>query len=230
MPAGDYVWLRVQDDGAGIDPDTLPHIFEPFFSTKRSKGGTGLGLATVHGIVSQSGGFIFVESALGTGTAFDIFFPALREGKVEAVEVEPSWRAEPPEHVDATILLVEDEAVVGRITKRVLEERGYEVLWAAGVEEARAAWAQRGPDIDLLLSDVIMPDGLGPELARELRALKPDLTVMYISGYDDEALGDSFASESSGLTLVRKPFSIERLVELVAAALDGSPSPSGRLT
>ena len=230
MPPGEYVWLRVQDDGTGIDPDTLPHIFEPFFSTKRSKGGTGLGLATVHGIVSQSGGFIFVESTLGTGTAFDIFFPAVRDGKVEEIEALPSWRADPPPLADATILLVEDEAVVGRITKRVLEERGYEVLWAAGLEEARAAWAERSEDIDLLLSDVIMPDGLGPELARELRGLKPELTVMYMSGYDDEALGDSFGSESSGLTLVRKPFSIERLVELVAAALEGRPPPSGRVS
>ena len=122
---------------------------------------------------------------------------------------------------------VEDEAVVGRITQRVLEERGYEVLWAQGVEEAKEAWSQRWQDIDLLLSDVVMPDGFGPDLARELRRKRPDLRVLYVSGYDDGTLGRPMAAEASGFILVRKPFSIDRLVENVEKALSTDPTPAG---
>lgn len=228
MPVGRYVWLRVQDDGVGMDEHTLAHIFEPFFTTRRGQGGTGLGLATVHGIVSQSSGVVFVESTPGEGTSFDIFFPEAGE----SMELSSGrWDTRPRmEPARATILLVEDEPVSGRITTRVLEDGGYEVLWGQSVEEAREIWRARGDDIDLLLSDVVMPDGLGPDLARELTQQRPGLDVVYISGFDDEALGDSFSSEGSSLTLVRKPFSIRGLLEQVGDVLEGAPRVSGRLT
>jgi PAS domain S-box-containing protein len=226
MAPGEYAWLRVEDDGAGMDEDTVAHIFEPFFSTKREQGGTGLGLATVHGIVGQSEGFVFVESCPGEGTAFDIFFPATGQ-PAESDDTPPLVWGSKEASGGITILFVEDEAVVGRITQRVLSERGYEVLWAQGVEDAKSAWSERKDDIDLLLSDVVMPDGFGPELARELRAERPELRVLYISGYDDGALGPPLAAEESGFTLVRKPVSIDRLVENVEDALNSDPTPPG---
>ncbi len=224
MPPGRYVWLRVEDDGVGMDEDTQAHVFEPFFTTRREHGGTGLGLATVHGIVAQSSGYVFLESRPEEGTAFDIFFPVVGQGAAASTPA-----AAQSGEGRASILLVEDEPVAGQITQRVLEEAGYEVAWACDLGEARAIWDQNPEAVDLVLCDVVLPDGLGPQLVRQLRREREDLRVVYISGFDDAAIGRSLDSEGSGLALLRKPVSIQSLLGQVRDALNAELGETGRI-
>jgi PAS domain S-box-containing protein len=228
MPPGRYVRLAVSDSGRGMDATTQARIFEPFFTTKERGKGTGLGLATVYGIVKQSGGWIWVASEPDRGTTFTVYLPRAR-GAADAAPAEDPAPAEPhgaaPEGGE-TVLLVEDEGSVRSLARRVLERGGYRVLAAADGREALAvARAHQGP-IPLLLTDVVMPGLTGPRLAVRLRRLRPELRVLYMSGYTENALparaiapGAPGASRAAGF--VQKPFVPEQLARAVRQALDG---------
>lgn len=213
---GQYVCIRVTDTGTGIASDVLPRIFEPFFTTKSQGKGTGLGLATVFGIVQQHRGWIKVSSEPGRGTTFEIYFPAIEP---VVVEVPLPVSAEPQSGTE-TILLVEDEPAVRYLTRVVLERSGYRVLEAVNGVEARRVWAQHAQEIDLLFTDMVMPGGLsGHELALALQAEKPELRVIFTSGYSvDLARGKLVLEE--GYNFVQKPSTPQRLVETVRRCLD----------
>ena len=219
---GEFVMLAVTDTGVGMDAQTQRRIFEPFFTTKELGKGTGLGLATVYGIVQQSGAQIFVYSELGHGTTFRIYFPRLDSAAVAA----PSRPAAASKSVGGTVLLVEDDAAVRQVAARILRARGFTVLEARRPSEARMVCEEHGSEIDLLLTDVIMPESTGPQLARELTARHPQLRVLYMSGYPGGAAKRSGALEP-GTPYVEKPFSPSILVERVCAALAARASPSG---
>jgi CheY-like chemotaxis protein len=185
MPAGDYIRLTVSDTGVGMDPETQRHLFEPFFTTKEPGKGTGLGLATVYGIVKQSGGFIYAQSERGRGSQFRIFLPRV-SGIPEKLESHtPTPR---PPAAEGTLLLVEDEESVRRLARRVLEGVGYRVLEAAsGTEALGIVESWEGP-LDLVVTDVIMPGMSGQELSARLRERRPTLRILYVSGYTDDAI------------------------------------------
>ncbi|HEY0515093.1 MAG TPA: ATP-binding protein [Thermoanaerobaculia bacterium] len=211
VPAGSYVLLTVTDTGLGMDAATQARIFEPFFSTKGE--GTGLGLSTAYGIVRQSGGHIFVNSAPGQGACFSIYLPVTRETEVVRSGVAPGGSDRGSE----TILLVEDEDEVRTVLHQILVGRGYRVLQAGSGEEGLViSRLHRGP-VHLLLTDVTMPEMKGPELAQRLRAERPQTRVVFMSGYNDELLSDG-GPESP--VCLQKPFSPQVLGEAVRAALD----------
>jgi len=214
--AGRYVRLSLTDTGCGMDADTLSHIFEPFFTTKEVGKGTGLGLATVYGIVSQQGGWIEVTSEVGQGTDVKIYLP------VNEAPTAPSPSATDAElrGGDETILVVEDEPAVREIITQVLRGHGYKVLEAADGPEAITMWAHKGPEVDLLVTDIVMPNGLkGNVLADRLRQNKSDLKVIFSSGYSSD-----FATESAPLdarfSFLEKPYKPEVLVRAVRDCLD----------
>jgi len=206
--AGQYARLIVRDTGHGMDPATLERVFDPFFTTKGVGKGTGLGLATVYGIVQQSAGHISVQSELGRGTTFTVHLPAV-EQPVETVEAS----ADAVPAGSGTVLLVEDETEVRRLIAMILEQHGYRVLEAAGGEEAILTHEACPDRIDLLITDVVMPHMKGPELAVRLQSRQPDLKVLYISGYPDRA---GFRGQEHYL---QKPFATEALVQAVREAL-----------
>jgi CheY-like chemotaxis protein len=184
MPAADYTLLAVSDSGGGMEPETLRHLFEPFFTTKDPGKGTGLGLATVYGIVKQSGGFIYADSSPGRGSCFRVYLPAV-EGEPEPPELQASTA---PPRGEGTILLVEDEEAVRRLARRVLEGAGYRVIEAANGEQALALIRDWSGDLDLVITDVIMPGMSGQELSARLREARPTLRILYVSGYTDDAI------------------------------------------
>jgi PAS domain S-box-containing protein len=216
LEPGEYVRLRVSDTGHGMDKTTLAHIFEPFFTTKEPGRGTGLGLSTVYGIVSQTGGRISCTSSPGAGAAFTILFPRLLEA--EAVPVAPSLSPDAPGGRER-ILLVEDEAVVRSYAKRVLEDRGYTVLEAHGGEKALELISQERRKIHLLIADVVMPGMGGPELSSRVAALLPSIRTLFISGYARHSL-ESSGILPGGARLLRKPFDKANLLTLVRSVLD----------
>jgi len=216
LAPGNYVMLAVSDTGIGMDEATSSRIFEPFFTTKEAGKGTGLGLATVYGIVKQCGGHIFVYSEPGQGTTFRIYLPSA-EHKVGVV-AKPEMESAGPKPRTATILLVEDDEIMRALTRKVLEEHGYTVIQA---DDGKAAleWVESHSDrIDLLLTDVMMRHMSGPELAEHLNASKPSLKVVYMSGYTGELMTNR-AVLKSGVTLLEKPFSRTALLNTVHAAL-----------
>jgi two-component system, cell cycle sensor histidine kinase and response regulator CckA len=183
-PPGAYVRFSVRDTGVGMDADTQARIFEPFFTTKAPGRGTGLGLATVYGIVKQSGGVIDVESEPGQGTTFHIFLPAVADMAVDAAHAAPR----PAAAVEsASILLIEDDAALRRLLARSLERVGHRVRDAADSADALALLA-KDPEIDLLVTDAVLPGQSGPNLARQIEADRPSLRVLFISGYSDDAI------------------------------------------
>ncbi|MBC8131555.1 MAG: PAS domain-containing protein [Deltaproteobacteria bacterium] len=211
-----YICLRVADTGSGISGTNLPHIFEPFFTTKDSAKGTGLGLATVFGIVKQHGGFLIVKSAVGQGTTFEVFLPADAGEK----------SADEPESIPAarggteTILLVEDEAAVRKLTCAVLQGAGYRVLEAPNGVEALQIWDQHHDSIRLLLTDMVMPEGVnGRELAARLHVRDPHLRVVFTSGYSPEIAGRELVLRE-GENYLQKPASPQRILETVRRSLD----------
>ncbi len=224
MPAGDYVRLEVADTGIGMSKEIQTKIFDPFFTTKPVGQGTGLGLATVYGIVKQSGGYITVDSEVGRGTAFNIYLPRLR--------VEPGAAAQAAEPVPAqrdvtgqdTILLVEDEDAVRSFAARALRMRGYNVLEASGGEEALEIVRDGAHHIDLLISDVVMPNMDGPTLVRHVKGLKPGMPVIFMSGYAEEAFRRN-DEKAENLHFLPKPFGLKQLAAKVKEVLSGNPPP-----
>jgi two-component system, cell cycle sensor histidine kinase and response regulator CckA len=214
---GNYVRLRVRDTGVGIEPEHLPHIFEPFFTTKEVGRGTGLGLAMVFGIVTQHGGWVEVESKPNDGATFDLYFQQLQEQKPAANERRGISNVQTGHE---TILLAEDETDVRALMKTMLERHGYRVLAATSGVAALQVWEQKREDIDLLVTDMIMPEGInGRELAERLVADKPNLKVIYCSGYTDEMLGrDSLLR--SDVNFIEKPFDVDVLLRRVRDCLD----------
>jgi two-component system cell cycle sensor histidine kinase/response regulator CckA len=211
---GRYVMLAISDTGVGMSHDVLSHLFEPFFTTKGAGEGTGLGLATVYGIVKQSGGHVWADSDVGHGTRFDVHLPRIDQ-PLEAVIVQPphtSLRG------TETVLLVEDEPAVRMLARRVLEAQGYRVLEAAdGVEAVQLAKQQQGP-IDLLLTDVIMPHMSGPEVSSAVTAVIPGIRTLYMSGYTANAIAPLGMSDST-VPLVEKPFTPASLASKVREVL-----------
>ncbi|MCI0464413.1 MAG: response regulator [Gemmataceae bacterium] len=215
LPPGNYVLLAVSDTGCGMDEATQARIFEPFFTTKEVGKGTGLGLATVYGIVKQSGGHIGVSSQQGRGTTFRIYLPSVGSRLQESI---PSPDLVIAQGHGETILLVEDEEGVRNLAMKTLTSSGYKVLAAGdGNEALRIAGGHAGP-IDLLATDMIMPYLNGPQLAAQLRQARPGLNVLYMSGYASDTLGPQRALES-GIVFLQKPFTPRVLTRKVQQAL-----------
>jgi PAS domain S-box-containing protein len=217
------VMLAITDTGIGMDDRVRSHLFEPFFTTKEVGKGTGLGLATVYGIVRQSGGSISVESAPGKGSTFSVFLPRVEDASFHRAAPPAAVPAEPGEKraPSAYILLAEDEPRVRLLTQRVLEARGYRVLSATDGQVALQLASDPALTLDLLVTDVVMPGMSGPDLARRLRESRPGLPVVYMSGYADQGLAHEAAA--TGGAFLSKPFEMEALERLVQAALDRRP-------
>jgi len=236
MPAADYVLIEVGDTGTGIPPDIIDKIFEPFFSTKEVGKGTGLGLSTVYGIVKQTGGFVYPESTLGKGTTFRIFLPRHMSGVEELADAQPDVDAPVPAGVRApiakppaaaadltgqgTILLVEDEEGLRALNARGLVSRGYSVLQAGNGVEAIEVLEQNGGQVDLVVSDVVMPEMDGPALLIELRKRNPALKIIFVSGYAEEAFEKSLP-DGEQFSFLAKPFTLKQLVAAVKETMAG---------
>jgi PAS domain S-box-containing protein len=219
MPAGRYVMLAVSDTGCGIPKELLDRVFEPFFTTKEPGKGTGLGLATVYGIVKQAGGYIWVYSEVGQGTTFKIYLP-----RVDApTDLAAQREAAPPLGGSETILLVEDEVSLRAITRDILAEHGYRVLDAEGGAEAIAIAREHLGPIHLLVTDVVMPGINGRVLAESVKSLRPDSRVLYISGYTDDVIARRGVLEP-GTLLLGKPFTAVALLHRVREALGNAAS------
>jgi two-component system, cell cycle sensor histidine kinase and response regulator CckA len=221
VPPGEYVLIEVRDSGYGMSEEVMQKIFEPFFSTKEIGRGTGLGLSTVYGIVKQTGGYIFAESEEGDGTTMRVYLPRYVEGS-EAVQ-EPAKlerRAEKPKDLTGrgTVLLVEDEDAVRSFAARALGQRGYQVLEASTGAEALEVFEQHHGDVDLVVSDVVMPEMDGPTLMKRLRQKNPDLKIIFISGYAEDSFRRNLA-ENEDFMFLQKPFDLKELAATVKAAL-----------
>ena len=215
MTPGRYILLSVSDTGHGMDDSTKGHIFEPFFTTKEIGKGTGLGLATVYGVVKQSGGFIWVDSSPGEGTTFEIYLP---QAAGKAANAEAEERPSAIQGGSETVLVVEDEAGVRELACKFLSVKGYNVLEAGGGPEALEVARRHSGMIHLLLSDMVMPKMSGTELAARLRAIRPEIRIAFMSGYSE--FSNSDLSKNFPETLVlQKPFSPASLVEIVREAL-----------
>lgn len=214
-PRPALVRLRVSDTGSGMDEETREQIFEPFFTTKEIGKGTGLGLSLVYAIVQQHGGEIEVESAPGRGTTFSLFFTAIPAGGALAGAAAPKKALRGTE----TILLVEDEKPILRVVTRTLENLGYTVLATSDPREAEAIFARSGDDIELLLSDLVMPACNGHELHERLTSQNPRLKVLFMSGYPDKVMTTQ-NMQGQAFAFIGKPFRMAALAEMVRKVLD----------
>ena len=213
---GEYVLLSVTDDGHGMDSETASHIFEPFFTTKDKGKGTGLGLPTCYGIISQAGGHIWVYSEPGHGTTFKIYLPrSMAQNQAIPIAAEPTRLRNKGE----TILLVEDEPMVRALSVESLRSRGYQVVFASNGREAMEWVAKYDGPLDLLITDVVMPEMGGRELCERLKKVRPDTNVLFVSGYTDDAIVHHGILES-GLAFLQKPYSPSRLAAKVHEVLE----------
>jgi CheY-like chemotaxis protein len=221
---GPYVRLEVEDTGAGIPAEVLPRVFEPFFTTKGPGQGTGLGLATAYGIVEQHHGRIRVSSEVGAGTTFEILFPAA-EGAPATHHIAPAGGRGGSE----TILLVEDDADVLALGRVVLEGLGYRVLPVRSGEEALRLASEAASPIQLLLTDVVMPEMGGPELANRMAAIRPGIRTLFVSGYTPDAALLQLV-EDARVPFLAKPFTAEELGAAVRGVFDGAVAglPTGK--
>jgi two-component system cell cycle sensor histidine kinase/response regulator CckA len=232
LPHEDMVLIEVSDTGTGIAPEIMDKIFEPFFTTKEVGKGTGLGLAMVYGIIKQTGGYITPESEVGKGTTFRIFLPrhivapdaAPVEGRMMAASGESLAALPPAEPTDLTgqsavVLLVEDEEAVRRGGKRMLETRGYTVYEAGSGVEALDILEELDGQVDVVVSDVVMPEMDGPTLLRELRKKYPDLKFIFVSGYAEDAFARNLPADAK-FGFLPKPFSLKQLAVAVRETLD----------
>lgn len=218
MPPGNYTVVEVTDTGCGIPPENLDRIFDPFFSTKEVGAGTGLGLSTVYGIVKQTGGYVFVESTPGEGTTFSIFLPAVAEQEVAATLQDAEAQDRRDLTGAGTLLLVEDEDAVRAFSARALRNKGYNVLEANSGETALEILGKQEAPIDLLVTDVVMPRLDGPSLVKEVRQTRPDLKVIFISGYAEDSFRKRL-DEDTGIHFLPKPFSLKQLAGKVKEVL-----------
>jgi two-component system cell cycle sensor histidine kinase/response regulator CckA len=218
MKTGSYVKLMVTDNGTGMDAETQAHIFEPFFTTKEKSKGTGLGLATVYGIVKQSGGFIWVYSEVGKGTSFKIYLPRVDQVVEQIGVTHPA--AEVPMGTE-TVLLAEDEQDVREIAREFLESGGYRVIEAGNGAEAIQLVAQHNGEIQVLVSDMVMPGMTGQELADRLQGERPGLRVVFMSGYSEHAATEMEHADST-IRLLAKPFSRAAILRAVREILHGA--------
>jgi nitrogen-specific signal transduction histidine kinase len=217
--AGEFVCLSVSDTGTGIASEHLFRIFDPFFTTKEPGKGTGLGLATVYGIVKQHHGWIEVSTELGKGTTFKVYLPAIPPSAMAAA----AQTAAPMLHGGSeTILLVEDDFSVRLVTRRMLESYGYKVCEASSGKEAQEVWGRQSGEIALLLSDIVMPEGMtGRDLAAQLRAQKPELQVIFMSGYSADVIGqDTEFFRRTKSRFLQKPCTTSALLQTVRQCLD----------
>jgi signal transduction histidine kinase/ActR/RegA family two-component response regulator len=214
---GKFVCLTVMDNGCGMNAATLSHMFEPFFTTKETGQGTGLGLATVYGIVKQHQGWVLVESQVGKGSTFTIFLPCA----LEPAEAAPGLAPSAMSPGDETILVAEDEPALRELVVNILQMCGYRVFQAGTGREALQVWEAHKTEIDLLLTDMVMPGGVsGPQLAQQLQAEKPNLKVIYTSGYSPGMAGKDIAL-LDGFNFLPKPYPPQRLAHQVRECLDG---------
>jgi two-component system cell cycle sensor histidine kinase/response regulator CckA len=216
MPAGDYVLIEVIDNGCGVEEKNLHRIFDPFFSSKETGHGTGLGLSTVYGIVNQTGGFISVESEIGTGTKFSLYFPKVLPQEQVAG---PSNDKSPENKITdltgtGTILLVEDEDAVRLFSSRALRDKGYHVIELTNGEAALEFIRKGTDDVDLIITDVVMPKMDGPTLLKHIREHNPLLKVIFISGYAEDSFRDSLENDSR-VHFLSKPFDLKELASKV---------------
>jgi signal transduction histidine kinase/ActR/RegA family two-component response regulator len=214
---GEYVLLTVGDSGCGMDKETLAHIFEPFYTTKKVGEGTGLGLATIDGAVHQNDGFIRVDSAPGQGTTFIIYLPRHVEPQMEEKSV--TGEAQTVKGRGEAVLLVEDEPILLQMTTMMLEELGYTVMAAGTPDEAFRLAREHSQEIQLLLTDVVMPEMSGRDLTERLLALHPHLKSLYMSGYTADIISEQGILEEK-VNFLQKPFSMEDMAEKVREALD----------
>lgn len=220
--AGQCVCLSVSDTGCGISPEALPHIFEPFFTTKEPGKGTGLGLATVYGIVKQHGGWIEVDTLRGRGTTFRVYLP-MATGAEPATSAPAASVSSPTPTRDQTVLLVEDEPGLRLVTRQVLERAGYRVLDAGSASEALELFAASGRAVDVLVTDMVMPGGMrGRELAEHLAAERPSLRIVFVTGYSAEA-ADPGLMRRRGARMLVKPYSAQALCDAIQACMDEAP-------
>jgi two-component system, cell cycle sensor histidine kinase and response regulator CckA len=214
---GRYTALMVTDTGHGMDPATVKHLFEPFFTTKAVGKGSGLGLAMVYGIVKQSGGYIWAYSEPNLGTTLKLYFPSVADSVAEKV---PPVMTEPARRVGGTILVVEDDPLVRGMARRSLIDAGFQVLDAANGREALAVAAAE-PRLDAVLTDLAMPEFGGRELARRLRESRPDLPVVFMSGYSEDEVTRRGLLEG-GVPFLEKPLAPEVLARTMREVLDGA--------
>jgi two-component system, cell cycle sensor histidine kinase and response regulator CckA len=216
MPPGQYVCLALRDSGTGMDPATLARVFEPFFTTKALGQGSGMGLSTVYGVVKQSGGYIWVDSAVGQGTTFSIY---LSRATAEARPAAPLADSEEGRRGSETILVVEDEQLVRALTRRTLERSGYRVYEASNGAEALTVARELGGGLQLVITDVVMPVMGGRELAAALRHERPSLSVLFMSGYTHER--EAHLTSGGGMShFLHKPFTLDELRNRVRLLLD----------
>jgi len=223
VKSGPYVMLAVSDSGIGMNAETVAHIFEPFFTTKGGSRGTGLGLATTYGIVKQSGGYIWVYSEPGHGTTFKVYLPRYDE---DAETLTATGARGSAQKGTETILLVEDDEAVRGLTEMVLTSYGYNVLVAEGPEDAQKISKSFRSEIQLVLTDVVMPSMSGRELVRKLLERHPHVRVLYMSGYTDNVIASGGVLEP-GLAFLQKPFTPAVLAQKVREVLDAM-TPAAR--
>jgi PAS domain S-box-containing protein len=224
IPAGQYALVSVIDTGHGMDAATLTQVFEPFFTTKAVGAGTGLGLATVYGIVKQSGGYVWVESSPGVGTTVTVCLPQVREAAQLPAGTMPG--RPPAECRTGTVLVVEDESGVRELTHRVLEQQGHRIIEATDGNEALSRLAEFGPELDLVLCDVIVPNIGTGEFEQRVRELRPELPLLYMSGYSRQDVVERGLIHPDR-PFLQKPFTAAELTELVSRELEASPGTRG---